>query len=91
MIPTELELCIKVGLIGFGNLAKSLIKLLKPFNCQISSYDPWLTKKDLDKFNVRKTNLNSILKNNQFIFILIRCLCKPHLKKSRRNYVKMRY
>ena len=59
-----------VGFIGFGNLAKSLIKLLKPFNCKISSYDPWLTKQEFDKFNVRKTHLNSILKNNQFIFIL---------------------
>ena len=59
-----------VGFIGFGNLAKSLIKLLKPFNCKISSYDPWLKKQEFDKFNVRKTHLNSILKNNQFIFIL---------------------
>ena len=59
-----------VGFIGFGNSAKSLIKLLKPFNCKISSYDPWLTKQEFDKFNVRKTHLNSILKNNQFIFIL---------------------
>ena len=36
-----------VGLIGFGNLAKSLLPLLKPFNCKISVFDPWLSNEYL--------------------------------------------
>lgn len=60
----------KVGLIGFGNLGKSLIKLLKPFNCKISAYDPWIKKNEMKKLNVDYSSLDAILKNNNFIFIL---------------------
>ena len=41
-----------VGFIGFGNLAKSLLPLLKPFNCNVSVYDPWLSKEYLESQGV---------------------------------------
>ena len=41
-----------VGLIGFGNLAKSLLPLLKPFNCKISVFDPWLSNEYLESQGV---------------------------------------
>jgi len=59
-----------VGFIGFGNLGKSLLKLLKPFECKISVYDPWISEKNLMKFKVIPSKLNFLLKNNKFIFIL---------------------
>ena len=34
----------KIGLLGFGDLAKSLYPLLLPFTKDINVYDPWLSK-----------------------------------------------
>jgi len=60
----------KVGFIGFGNLAKSLLKLLQPFNCEVSVYDPWLSDSYLETQGVNPNELNEVLSMNQFIFIL---------------------
>lgn len=60
----------KVGFIGFGNLAKSLLKLLQPFNCEVSVYDPWLSDSYLETQGVKPNELNEVLSMNQFIFIL---------------------
>ena len=59
-----------VGLIGFGNLAKSLLPLLKPFNCKISVFDPWLSNKYLESQGVNPVSIDDLLSNNKFIFIL---------------------
>ena len=59
-----------VGFIGFGNLAKSLLPLLKPFNCNISVFDPWLSKEYVESYGVNSSSLDNILSMNQFIFIL---------------------
>ena len=37
----------KIGLLGFGDLAKSLYPMLLPFTKDINVYDPWLSKKKL--------------------------------------------
>jgi len=60
----------KVGFIGFGNFAKSLLKLLQPFNCEVSVYDPWLSDSYLETQGVKPNELNEVLSMNQFIFIL---------------------
>ena len=59
-----------VGLIGFGNLARELVPLLKPFGCNIAAYDPWLSERYLATQGVRAASLESVLTENQFIFIL---------------------
>ena len=59
-----------VGLIGFGNLAKSLLPLLKPFNCKISVFDPWLSNEYLESQGVNPVSIDDLLSNNKFIFIL---------------------
>ena len=38
----------KIGLLGFGDLAKSLYPLLLPFTKDINVYDPWIPKKKLN-------------------------------------------
>ncbi len=59
-----------VGFIGFGNLAQSLVPLLKPFNCKISVYDPWLSDRYLETQGVKAVNLDEVLSTNKFLFIL---------------------
>ena len=59
-----------VGFVGFGNLAKSLLPLLIPFNCNVSVYDPWLSKEYLESQGVHSVSLDNLLSKNKFIFIL---------------------
>ena len=59
-----------VGLIGFGNLGRALVPLLKPFGCDIAVYDPWLSDHYLSAQGVRATSLEAVLKQSQFLFIL---------------------
>jgi len=59
-----------VGFIGFGNLAQSLLPLLKPFNCKFSVYDPWLSDRYLETQGVKAVNLDEVLSTNKFLFIL---------------------
>ena len=42
------------GLIGFGDLAKSLTPLLKVFSKDILAYDPWVPNKEIERLDVGK-------------------------------------
>ncbi|UAB69166.1 phosphoglycerate dehydrogenase [Vibrio sp. SCSIO 43132] len=46
-----------VSLLGFGNIAKELTKLLKTCNIPIHVYDPYLSHESADAFGVRKVSL----------------------------------
>jgi len=59
-----------VGLIGFGNIGRELVPLLRPFDCAISAYDPWLSGRYLESHGVRPASLESVLSGNTFVFIL---------------------
>ena len=34
----------RVGLIGFGDLARAFVPLLAPFGCPVKAYDPWVSE-----------------------------------------------
>ncbi|MEM7030870.1 MAG: NAD(P)-dependent oxidoreductase [Chloroflexota bacterium] len=59
-----------VGFIGYGSLARSLHPLLKPFNCEISVYDPWLGNGYLQRQGVTPVNLETLMNQSQVIFVL---------------------
>ena len=50
-----------IGIIGFGNIGRKLYDLLKPFNCNILVYDPYISTSEISHFDVSKTDLNSLL------------------------------
>ena len=58
------------GLIGFGDLAKSLTPLLKGFSKDILAYDPWVPNKEIERLDVKPNNLNTLLKKSDVIYIL---------------------
>ncbi len=58
------------GLIGFGDLAKSLTPILKAFSNNIIAYDPWIPDKEIEKMDVKPTSLNLLLKNADIIYVL---------------------
>ncbi|MDC0060601.1 hypothetical protein OAJ19_02670 [Pelagibacteraceae bacterium] len=60
----------KIGLIGFGDLAKSLVPLLHPFTNDIMAYDPWVPDMEIKKNNVNPVSLNKLLSSSEIIYVL---------------------
>ena len=60
----------KIGLLGFGDLAKSLYPMLLPFTKDINVYDPWIPQKIIKKLGFNSMNLNEMFKNCEIIYVL---------------------
>ena len=60
----------KIGLLGFGDLAKSLYPLLLPFSKNINVYDPWITKNKIKKIGFNPINLNKMFSSCEVIYVL---------------------
>jgi phosphoglycerate dehydrogenase-like enzyme len=60
----------RVGVIGYGNLARSLLPLLAPFGCTIGVYDPWLGAGYLRSQGVEPISLEQLLATSNVIFVL---------------------
>jgi len=56
-----------VGLIGFGAVARELVKLLKPFNVRILVYDPYVSDEDLEKYGVERSSLEGLLSSSDIV------------------------
>ena len=52
-----------VGLVGFGAIARHLVPMLRPYNCEISAYDPFVGNDIFLQYGVKKTSLADIAKN----------------------------
>ena len=59
-----------VGLIGFGNLGQSLLPLLRPFECSVKVYDPWLSANYLASCGIEAWPLERLLGQCDCIAIL---------------------
>ncbi|MCM0647578.1 hydroxyacid dehydrogenase [Clostridium swellfunianum] len=57
----------KVGLIGFGAVARYLVKFLFPFRCQIIVYDPFVSEEILKEHKVERVELEDVFKNSDII------------------------
>lgn len=60
----------RVGLIGFGNLGRALLPLLRAFCCRVSVYDPWLPESLLREEGVEPAALNDLLRGSRLVFVL---------------------
>lgn len=60
----------KIGLLGFGDLAKSLCPLLLPFTKDISVYDPWLPKNVIKRYGFQPINLKDMFSKCEVIYVL---------------------
>ena len=60
----------KIGLLGFGDLAKSLYPLLLPFSKDINVYDPWIPKINIQKLGFKSISLNKMFESCQVIYVL---------------------
>lgn len=60
----------RVGLIGYGNLGRSLLPLLRPFRCAIGVYDPWLPEGYLREEGLEPLGLKKLLAESKVIVLL---------------------
>lgn len=58
-----------VGIIGIGNVGKDLVKLLKPFDCKILSYDIKNYDEFCNQFGVISTTFDELLTNSDVICV----------------------
>jgi phosphoglycerate dehydrogenase-like enzyme len=59
----------RVGLIGFGDLARAFIPLLAPFGCAVKAYDPWISDHFMAPFGVAPAALDEVLSTSQVIVV----------------------
>ncbi|MBG1232663.1 NAD(P)-dependent oxidoreductase [Aestuariivirga litoralis] len=59
----------KLGMIGYGDLARSFHKLVQPFHCEISVYDPWVPDYVLQRVGVKSASLEQVLSESRIILV----------------------
>jgi phosphoglycerate dehydrogenase-like enzyme len=58
-----------VGIIGFGDLGRETARLLAPFRCDVSVYDPWLPDLVVEQAGARPAALDEVLGSSRVIFV----------------------
>jgi phosphoglycerate dehydrogenase-like enzyme len=59
----------RVGIIGFGDLARAFRPMLRPFRCPVKVYDPWLPKRELLLHECIPADLNEVLSSSDAVFV----------------------
>lgn len=65
--PGELLRGKKVGLVGAGYVARKHLALLRPFQCEISVYDPYLSDSAAAELGVTKSELNALFRESRVV------------------------
>jgi phosphoglycerate dehydrogenase-like enzyme len=60
----------EVGLIGYGNLGRALVTLLRPFVPRLRVHDPWLPDGALREADLEPASLETVLTQSTFVFVL---------------------
>jgi phosphoglycerate dehydrogenase-like enzyme len=55
------------GLVGFGTVAKYLVKMLKPFRAKIRVYDPYISDRAAEEYGIEKATLEEVFTNSKII------------------------
>ena len=50
-----------LGLIGFGDIAKKVLKLINAFEVTTIAFDPFITSQEMEEYNVKKVTFENIL------------------------------
>ena len=58
-----------VGIIGFGDLGRTLRALLVPFRNPVTAYDPWLPDDVIRAHDCRPAGLDEVLSTSRIIFV----------------------
>jgi phosphoglycerate dehydrogenase-like enzyme len=60
----------QVGFVGLGDLGRAILPLLRPFNCHVRAYDPWLSDEYIQTQGCEPTSLEEIFRRSRVIFVV---------------------
>jgi phosphoglycerate dehydrogenase-like enzyme len=58
-----------VGIVGFGDLGRTLRRLLQPFRCPVEVFDPWLPDAVIERAEAVPARLEELLSTSRVIFV----------------------
>ncbi|HIE18196.1 TPA: hydroxyacid dehydrogenase, partial [Candidatus Bathyarchaeota archaeon] len=58
-----------IGIVGASTVGREVIRLLKPFDCRIRVYDPYLSDEEAQQLGVEKTSLEDLFKKSDFVSV----------------------
>jgi phosphoglycerate dehydrogenase-like enzyme len=67
-----------IGFIGFGDLGRAILPLLRPFGCRVRAYDPWLPAEYIQSFGCEATSLEEVLQASRLIFVVAGATSQNH-------------
>jgi phosphoglycerate dehydrogenase-like enzyme len=59
----------RIGLVGFGDLARAFRPMLRPFRCPVKVYDPWLPEREILLHDCRPAALEEVLSSSDAVFV----------------------
>ena len=59
----------RIGLIGFGDLGRAFVPLIRPFGCRVKAYDPWVSAHFMHGYGVEAASLDEVLASSQVIVV----------------------
>jgi phosphoglycerate dehydrogenase-like enzyme len=59
-----------IGFIGMGDLGRAILPLLRPFDCRIRTYDPWLPTEYIQSLGCEASSLEEVLQTSRLIFVV---------------------
>ena len=59
----------RVGIIGFGDLARAFRPLVRPFRCLVKVYDPWLPEREILLHDCAPASLDEVLSSSDAVFV----------------------
>jgi phosphoglycerate dehydrogenase-like enzyme len=59
----------RVGIIGFGDLARAFRPLVRPFRCPVKVFDPWLPAREVRQHECTPVGLDEVLSSSEAIFV----------------------
>jgi phosphoglycerate dehydrogenase-like enzyme len=60
----------EVGFVGMGDLGRAILPLLRPFNCLVRAYDPWLPDEYLRTLGCQPASLEELFRRSRAIFVV---------------------
>ncbi len=58
-----------VGIIGFGAIGRKVAERVKAFGSSVIAYDPYVSEEIMEQYQVRKTDLDSLMKEADFVTV----------------------
>lgn len=56
-----------VGLLGFGNIPRTITERLKAFGCDVIAYDPFISEEVFESYGVKSATMEEIFENSDYI------------------------